>query len=343
MLSAVSITVLLGEEGIINKAQESRLDYRYAQISDKVKLRETSLEVSFAKNQPGELSNAFINRLRDEKLILSTDFYDETARTLRLGLQKNGEYKYNIPILDGSLFGKEIVDAINELPDADAPGNEAMKNMTLLVTIKNTNTVEDRTARMFINNVEGLSINWDAKNSNTFETLTEMNPEHVYSAAGEYEVQIKGQAQEGTIFGVPSIYMREEWEWEEWLEVYTKNTKISGIKYWGENEFSEINKMSGRIIGNIPQPSRNSFIKVVRFYKVFEPFYVPSVHKLPFKDNNNYILGKFSRLLSNGNELYDEDLGSITGNIPSKMFANCPRLIEIVELFSLSIYRRKTY
>lgn len=102
MLSAVSITVLLGEEGIINKAQESRLESRYAQISDKVKLRETSLEISFAKNQPGELSNAFINRLRDEKLILASDFYDETARTLRLGLQKNGEYKYNIPILDGS-------------------------------------------------------------------------------------------------------------------------------------------------------------------------------------------------------------------------------------------------
>lgn len=65
----------------------------------------------------------------------TSDFYDENTGILHLGLEKNGEYKYNIPILDGSLLRKEIVDAINELPDADAPGNEAMKNMTYLLQL----------------------------------------------------------------------------------------------------------------------------------------------------------------------------------------------------------------
>lgn len=200
---------------------------------------------------------------------------------------------------------------------------------------------------MFIDNVEGLSINWDAKNSNTFEPLTGPNPEHVYSAAGEYEVQIKGQAQEGTVFGVKFLVLKihidgwpgYEQELPDFRETYNKHTKISGIKYWGENGFTEINRMGGRITGNIPQPSRKSFIKLVRTSEVLTPYKkYAEVQKFPNKERENYILGESSKLLSNCRNLKNIDslfrgCKGLKGSIPKELFQNCSELKSVRELF----------
>lgn len=122
ILIAISLSVALGPNGIIEKARSSKLESRYSSIMDKIKLRETALEIAFAKNEEGESQENFVKRLIFENLITNNDSYDNlTYRTIYLGLQKDDTYKYTINVADGTLQGKIISDAINSLPNADTP------------------------------------------------------------------------------------------------------------------------------------------------------------------------------------------------------------------------------
>lgn len=257
ILSAISITLVVGPDGLLVKAQESELDSRYSSIIDKVKAREADLTMAFAREETGEHQEDFINRLFAEKLLTPNDRYDEVNfRTIEIGKQKDNSYKYKINIMDATAEGKKIVDAINKLPDADAPGNDHLKNMTLMVETKPYNL----NVYFPISNPNGLEINWDATNNpGNFVPYTGAN--YTYPSVGEYEIQVRGVAQPGTEVGYYANYDNDLFSFGD--------ENIVGIKYWGENGFTKINAFASNLKYEIPLPSKNSFINATEFTTTF--------------------------------------------------------------------------
>ena len=309
ILVAISVSVAIGPDGLIQKSQGAKLENRYATINDKIRLRETALEMAFAQNISGEHHEDFIQRLVDEGLLLKGEYDEKTYKTIYLDEQSDGTYRYTINVTDGTLEGKKIIDAINSLPDADEPGNEYLKNLTLIIET----TVSNTTVTLPISNTTGLTINWNSiNNPNNFITPNRTtDPTYVYSQPGEYEVQIKGIVQENTSFGKSS------------LGYYNNN--LVGIKYWGENNFTNINKLGLGIRGNIPTPSRNSFENVKSFS---EMFYICAnlTGKIPENlfDNCPNVTTFKSVFLGCEN---------LTGSIPTRLFSNCPNVTSFEKTF----------
>ena len=254
ILVAISVSVAIGPDGLIQKSQGAKLENRYATINDKIRLRETALEMAFAQNISGEHHEDFIQRLIDEGLITKNDSYDnKTYRTIYLGKQGEDTYKYTINVMDGSLEGKKIVDLITTLPDTDKQENAHLKNMTLEIETYSGN----HTVTLPITNTSGLTINWNSiNNPNNFVTPNETrDPTHTYSQPGKYEVQIQGTSLPNASFGNHTAsYI---------------NQNIIGIKHWGENGFYRFDSFGQNLQGEIPTPSRKSFNNVEFFSYTF--------------------------------------------------------------------------
>ena len=259
ILAGVTIAIAIGPNGLITKANDGKLASRYAIITDRVKLREADLEVAFKTGQNGDEGSVFINKLEGEGLVKTStgeDKYTADERKLEVGKQKDGTYKYSIYIMDGTEAGRLAWERIQTLPDANAPGNEYLKNMTLKIRT----TAENEEVTIPISNANGLEINWDSTNqSSTFETVSGIEPRHTYEIAGQYEVQIKGEVLEDVYFGLGTTYQGLPLE----------NLNIVGIKYWGENGFYEFKSFGRNLEGEIPIPSRNSFKNVTNFEDTF--------------------------------------------------------------------------
>lgn len=305
LLAGITLTFTLGSGGLIERSKASKVDSRYATILDRIKIRESSLEMAFAKGEHGESAEDFINSLAAEGLITSEDAYDLiNFKTISLGLQSDGTYKYVIDVVEGTEEGKRIYDSIKRLPNADELGNEYLKNMTLLVRT----TTANEEVTLPLRNGSGLKINWNsASNPSNFQNpVPTSSPKNIYSTPGTYEVQIQGNASSIASFGESSM-----------LYVYS-NPNLVGIKHWGENGFTKINSFGGNLEGTIPLPSRNSFINLVNFGGVF--------HK------SEGLEGNIPReLFANAPNLKAVDYSfsqcsSLTGEIPGELFMNCPEL-----------------
>lgn len=335
ILAGVSIALILGPDGMMQKARETRLETRYSSIMDKIYMRDAELAVSFKINEEGEHQKDFILRLLAEKLIKENedDYDDEEWRTIYLGPQKDGSFKYVINIADATIEGKEVFDDINDLPDANDPGNEHLKYMTLIVaTSYNNETVE-----LPISNTSGLTINWDAENtSSVFESPnSSANPTYTYPEANinGYEVQIKGTAASGASFG--------GLEYTEWPFEYS-NYHIIGLKHWGENGFSVIGSLGGYLRNSeIPVPSKYSFANVTTFHSTLSKFEFPPIGKnindsLEYCVDINTIEGSLENqiIMNNSNpNLSFLNNGNESLTIPSNLFAYCPNVTSFEGLF----------
>ena len=115
IIATISIAVSIGPNGIIEKAQESQLDSRYAAIIDKVKIRENDILISFSRNEEGEHQKDFIERLIAENLITSNDDYDNiNYKTIYLkkvvaNATTFNKFNYLLLILSNSLFKRSKV------------------------------------------------------------------------------------------------------------------------------------------------------------------------------------------------------------------------------------------
>ena len=144
----------------------------------------------------------------------SQDKYDSETRTLSIAHQGEENYLYSI-VLSSADAG--IIDGIVKLPTIGDYPERA--NMTLRIKT----TAVNQTVTLPISDATGLQINWDSKaNPDNFISVTGANPSHQYvELKDDYEVQIKGTALDGTIFG------NSRWS-------YT-NPNIVELIYWGEN------------------------------------------------------------------------------------------------------------
>lgn len=103
ILAGATIALTIGQDGIINRTKDSKLDARYASIMDKVKLRESDNSLANEYKEDGESREAFVKRLISEGLIIMPeDTYDDVNyNSISLGKQKDNTYKYIINISDG--------------------------------------------------------------------------------------------------------------------------------------------------------------------------------------------------------------------------------------------------
>ena len=348
ILAGVTISLIIGPDSIVEKAKETKIAGRYGDIMDKIYARDADLEIAFSIGETGEHQQDFINRMIAEKKILLNegDDYDRTTyRKIYLGLQRDGSYKYTIDVADGTVKGKEIADAINSLPDADAPGNEHLKNMTLIVET----TGPEQTVTLPINNTEGLTINWNVGDeSSIFENpKNTSDPTYTYEIEGTYEIQISGVSAPDTKFQfgpmISSIKNNLQLELEpeskelisisETARTYTRKTTgkynpysagydlspIITLKHWGENGFSSFIMQEIVRIEEIPLPSKNSFINVTDFSGTFAGN--TSFKKIPeslFANCPN--VTTFRSTFAN--------CSNLEGAIPEGLFVNCPKVTD---------------
>ena len=296
---------------MIEKARNTKLAQTYSAVVDKTKLRETELEMLFAADKDGEDGQTFINRLITEGILTDDYDYDHAGRTLRLGKLDDDNYKYSIYIMDGSTEGKEIWKKIQELPDPNVPGNEHLKDMTLLVDVSEQ-TTENFEVEIPISDATGLQINWDSDaNPNNFENVSGYFPKHTYTTEGLYKVKIRGKVKNGVAFGgiEPPPYHLEG----PYLPRY-----IVKIESWGENGFYKFGAFSDALLGEIPLPSRNSFKNVENFDSIFSGCrgLSGSIPERLFINAPN--VETFNGTFSNCEYL--------TGSIPEELFINCPKV-----------------
>ena len=312
ILAGVTIALVIGPNGMMNKAQETKDATRYASIKDEITSRKADIEVFKRTGIPlKESDDDFLERLVNRGLIdLDADEYDLETYTLYVGKLKNPNTKY---IIDGSdVLGDDnhIYDQslINSMADTSKPENKHLKEMVLIIETTSAN----ETVKIPISNTNGLKINWDyMSNANNYETLNYalgVYPSHKYTVAKEYEVHIQGEVEPNTFFG------RYEDE-DEGLDFYV-NDNIVGLKQWGENGFYEFKSFGGRVRGKLPSPSRKSFINTTKFTGTFS---FCSNLEGPIPENLFGYCPKatvFDGLFA---------LSGISGNIPTKLFYNCPK------------------
>ncbi len=320
VLAGITITLTIGPDGMLEKARGSKLDSRYASIMDKVKVRETDLAMAFARGEEGEHHSNFISRLKSEGLIEDDDYHSDNYRTLYIGKTGENTYKYIIDIMDGTIDGKKISDAIEALPDASKPGKEYLKNMVLLFeTYSNNEEVV-----LPISNTQNLTINWDLDDENSVAEPANktQNPTHLYQNSGLHKVQIIGEAEPGTsIGGLP------EWEYDN--DSYI-NDHIIGIEVWGENNFEKIHSFGENIHGEIPLPSINSFKYVTEFKRTFQR----EIHMVSEVEED--VKYEYAVNLSNDDVNFESCIAYYEPElvIPKNFFANAPKVKHMDLVFS---------
>ncbi len=314
ILVGVTIALVIGPDGIVFKAQETKLASRYSALMDEMYTRRANVELARRTGIPiAESDDDFLNRLIAQGLIdLDEDEYDLDTYTLYVGRAKNSQSKY---IVYGSnVLGDFNLDQnlIDTLRDTNLPENKHLKSLILIMKPISIN----EEVKVPISNTNGLEINWDYESdSENFEPLyydLGVYPSHLYTEIKEYEVHIRGESEPGTIFG------RYEDE-DEGLDFYV-NYSIIGLKSWGENGFSEFRGLGCRLEGTIPSPTKNSFINT---QNILAPFLFCTELKGPIPENlfaNCPQVTNFMGLFAFCHKL--------SGSIPPKLFINCPNVTD---------------
>ena len=238
ILAAVSITLILGPDGVVEKAREAKVTGRYNTIMDMLTTREAELAVVLKTGLTtggAKSAKSFVEDLMSEGLITADEYYEEEDDyiTVYLGKQSDGTYKYEIEVREGLAL-------------------EYSPNMIL--SIKTTTVNEE--VELPISNTTGLTINWNTKDdpNNFVAPNSGINPTNVYSQPDTYEVQIKGKVEENHYFG---------------YDIDKTNENIVELKNWGENGFYYFGSFGKNLTGNIPTPNNNSFINTKSFNFTF--------------------------------------------------------------------------
>lgn len=253
-----------------------------------------------------ETEDQFISRLREKNLFIdSQDKYNSETRTLSIGHQGEENYLYSIVL---SSADSEIIDGIVKLPTIIDHPERA--NMTLRIKTTATN----QTVTIPISDATGLQINWDAKTDpDNFVDVSGSNPTHQYAVVkDDYEVQIKGTAVNGAVFGH--------------LNLTYVNPNIIEIIYWGENGFTEFLSFGKGLEGNIPANILKQNTKLEDTLALFAQC-KGLTGTIPESLFSN------CPLITSVGATFSGCIG-LTGAIPENLFINNTELIDFTQTFS---------
>lgn len=127
ILAAVSITFVLGPNGMIAKARQSKAASRYSQIRDLEDVRKADILLKSKMGEKDiETEDQFVERLKVNKITSAThDFYDTTTKTLHVGRVGENEFLYSVALTTSD---PSVIENILKLPTVE--DNPEMANMT---------------------------------------------------------------------------------------------------------------------------------------------------------------------------------------------------------------------
>ena len=144
ILAGISINLLLGDNGIITKAQEAKKQQKIAEVKEKISLELASAETdaiirneSLEEEQLNDIVSKY-GTLQDDKdtILTKDDNYEISLKEIWYGtLSTSGSYsdkKKQIEILEKEL--KELQDKYNELEQINSGNSETLNNLRNQIT-----------------------------------------------------------------------------------------------------------------------------------------------------------------------------------------------------------------
>lgn len=258
ILAGLSISIVIGPDGVIAKARQGNVASRYSQIRDLEDVRKTDLILKSEIGEKLESDTAFITRLKTMGLIKeSEDEYDEDTKVLSIG---NGLYTINIMAGD-----KEEVDLVAQLPTVE--DNPEMAHMTFVIRT----TEPNQTLPIYITDTTNIMIDWGMGDG--FEPVTDSEEQtKQFPAAGDYTIKIAGKSNEAD-FSFNSY-------------IIPGDPYMVELIYWGENDFKGIGYLSDAI-EHIPLPSRNSFASLDSLWYTFAGSKITNIPEALFANAPN--------------------------------------------------------
>lgn len=316
ILAGVSINLVLGNNGIVAKAEKASVETEISQIAEKINFLNYEISIDSKINGQDESVLAYLknNGMIDENNVLNTKKLLGAETRYGNGIESD-VYK---------IQGNKIV-YINKESKKVAERDVDAQLLAFVTewTVKDNDTIVLPISYTYEEDND-FFVNWgDGSAVENIKGVLDQAPSHTYSKAGKYHISITGIC---SYFDLSSITA-------QYPDVPQKLTKLVS---WGEIEaryYSFTNAVN--LAGEIPSPAKNSFKHIGEFEYLFN--HCQSIETIPadlFKNipeqvqNFNGAFNKCEKLKYIPNGLFDEANNATDF---SKCFSGCSSLKQIPE------------
>lgn len=296
ILSGITVSLVIGDNGILRVARNSKVEKRIGDVDDKIRLRETQIIIANERGEDGESINSFLDYLKSEGLFLDAeDAFDKITNTIKIAKQKDGTYLFEKQISDGKSLAKAIKSAKQDESNA------------MILKIRTTTANEKVEIPLWAVSNE-ISIKWG--DGNITSPVTANHPTNVYKTPGEYYVYLIGKTTKGQVGKSAYDYV---------------NKNIVGIVSWGENNFTGFGGFGRSLEGEIPIPQENSF----KYAKYMTNTFLECLNLKTTIPSNLF------ESAVNVERYYATFRGcnNLFGEIPEQLFANSPKVTDMYGIF----------
>ena len=316
ILAGVSINLVLGNNGIVAKAEKASVETEISQIAEKINFLNYEISIDSKINGQDESVLAYLknNGMIDENNVLNTKKLLGAETRYGNGIESDVYKIQGNKIIYINKESKKVAER-----DVDAQ----------LLAFVTEWTVDDNDTIVLPISYEyegdnDFFVNWgDGSAVENIKGVLDQAPSHTYSKAGKYHISITGIC---SYFDLSSII-------KQYPEVPQKLTKLVS---WGEIEARGYGFNNAvNLAGEIPSPAKNSFKHIKDFSYLFDN--CQSIETIPadlFKNipeqvqNFNGAFYRCEKLKYIPNGLFDEANNATDF---SKCFSGCSSLKQIPE------------
>ena len=316
ILAGVSINLVLGNNGIVAKAEKASVETEISQIAEKINFLNYEISIDSKINGQDESVLAYLknNGMIDENNVLNTKKLLGAETRYGNGIESD-VYK---------IQGNKIV-YINKESKKVAERDVDAQLLAFVTewTVNDNDTIVLPISYKYEGDND-FFVNWgDGSAVENIKGVLDQAPSHTYSKAGKYHISITGIC---SYFDLSSIT-------EQYPEVPQKLTKLVS---WGEIEARGYGFNNAvNLAGEIPSPAKNSFKHIKDFSYLF--YHCQSIETIPadlFKNipeqvqDFNGAFNRCEKLKYIPNGLFDEANNATNFR---KCFSSCSSLTQIPE------------
>ena len=316
ILAGVSINLVLGNNGIVAKAEKASVETEISQIAEKINFLNYEISIDSKINGQDESVLAYLknNGMIDENNVLNTKKLLGAETRYGNGIESD-VYK---------IQGNKIV-YINKESKKVAERDVDAQLLAFVTewTVNDNDTIVLPISYKYEGDND-FFVNWgDGSAVENIKGVLDQAPSHTYSKAGKYHISITGIC---SYFDLSSIT-------EQYPEVPQKLTKLVS---WGEIEARRYGFTNAvNLAGEIPSPAKNSFKHIKDFSYLF--YHCQSIETIPadlFKNipeqvqDFNGAFNRCEKLKYIPNGLFDEANNATNFR---KCFSSCSSLTQIPE------------
>ena len=316
ILAGVSINLVLGNNGIVAKAEKASVETEISQIAEKINFLNYEISIDSKINGQDESVLAYLknNGMIDENNVLNTKKLLGAETRYGNGIESDVYKIQGNKIIYINKESKKVAER-----DVDAQ----------LLAFVTEWTVDDNDTIVLPISYEyegdnDFFVNWgDGSAVENIKGILDQVPSHTYSKAGKYHISITGIC---SYFDLSSII-------KQYPEVPQKLTKLVS---WGEIEARGYGFNNAvNLAGEIPSPAKNSFKHIKDFSYLFDN--CQSIETIPadlFKNipeqvqDFNGAFNRCEKLKYIPNGLFDEANNATNFR---KCFSSCSSLTQIPE------------